>query len=227
MNSLRGCRHPAGPPEPHVGPAAVRPSLSPVTNRRTGPALPLDLREVPDPPVFPWGGLSLDVDDRRRRVLQFRLAGASQARTAAVLHVGQATVSRDLAYWRHHPPVSDALPEAAVFIGETIAFCEEMRGIALRDHDRLSVDPAAAGARGTSARVECLRVAMAAQGLQIRVLKAAGLLVVGAAQQPPQEMTANAIALRLKALGVVPEARLSQPCRSGPSPGSQRGGGPV
>lgn len=185
----------------------VRPDADSARDRaegsQRGPALRLAVRQRCDEPVLPWGGLTLDVQARRHFALALRLAGRTQSTSARLLGVSQPTVSRDLAYWRRDPPACETQPEAAVAIGEAVALYEEVRTLALGEHARLSVDPAAAGARGTSARLERLRVAMAAQRLQLRVLKAAGLLVVGAAQQPPEEMTANAIAARLKAAGVL------------------------
>lgn len=195
-----------GAPIRHSHTAGACPALLPLTSLRDDPALRLGVRDVPARVVLPWGGLRLDVDDRRRRVLQFRLAGATQTRTAAVLGVSQPTVSRDLAYWRHNPPAFEGRPEAAEVIGETVALCEEIRALALDEHARLAVHPAAAGPAGTEARLECLRVAVAAQRLQVKVLQAAGLLVVGAAQQPPEDMSARATARRLEALGVLADS---------------------
>lgn len=154
-------------------------------------------------PVVACGRLILGVEERRRFVLELRLAGTWQKVTAAILGVSQPTVSRDLAYWRRHPATLSPPKDPAVVIGETVALCEEVRVLALSEHARLTIDPAAAGPAGTEARLECLRVAVAAQRLQVKVLQATGLLGVGVAQQAPEEMTANAIAARLKAAGVV------------------------
>ena len=127
-------------------------------------------------PVFPWGGLSLAAGERRQFALQLRVTGLTQTATAAKLGVSQATISRDLKRCREHA-ISDGFRDnAPATIGETVAFYEEVRSLALAEYTRLYLDPRADGPLGTAARLECLRVAVLAERLATELLRDVGLL---------------------------------------------------
>jgi hypothetical protein len=130
---------------------------------------------IPLPPR-PWGGLSYDVSDRRRLVLQLRVGRTTQERTARLLGVSQSTISRDLRHCRQHCIVVGFPANSAEQIGEAVALAEEVRTLALLEHARLVSDPGTNSTAGTRARLDCLAVAVQAQGLLIDVLQAAGLL---------------------------------------------------
>lgn len=70
------------------------------------------------------------------------------------------------------PATYEALSKSdrSVFIGESLALLGEFRRLAYEEHDRLSSDKAASGVLGTEARLECLRVIVAAQKEAHRVL---------------------------------------------------------
>jgi predicted DNA-binding protein (UPF0251 family) len=137
-----------------------------------------DRRNLPPVLVPSVPPLGFDVSERRGLALALRVNGATQKTTATMLGVSQQTISNDLKYCRRHPVVETVHgDDAAVVIGETVEFCEEIRALALLEHARLAVDPAANWAFGTAARLECLRVAILAQRLLIEVLQGAGFIV--------------------------------------------------
>ena len=125
------------------------------------------LGQVTLPPIPPVG---FDPGSRRLLVLQLRLAGQTQQATATTLRVSQPTVSRDLAWWRCHPPSMGEAFDRGVFIGESLALLGEVRRLAYEEHARLSADKAASGALGAEARLGCLRAIVAAQQLADRML---------------------------------------------------------
>jgi hypothetical protein len=127
-------------------------------------------------PVFPWGGLSLVAGERRQAALQLRITGLTQTATAAKLGVSQATISRDLKRCRQHAIIDGLRDNAAVTIGETVAFYQEVRSLALAEFTQIYLDPKADGPLGTAARLECLRVAVLAERLATELLRDVGLL---------------------------------------------------
>ena len=74
--------------------------------------------------------------------------------------------------------------------------------LALLEHARLATEPTAAGAVGTAARLDCLRVAVRAQNMRLGVLGRAGLLAPRPESRKYEGMTAREIVARLKAAGL-------------------------
>jgi hypothetical protein len=112
-----------------------------------------------------------ELEQRRRRVVRYRLRGLSLAEIGQRLAVSEATISRDLNWVRaHRREVYGAKPtlDLAEFIGESMALFDESEATALTLSTSAHLT--------TRERLRSLDVAMAARVRKIELLRDTGVI---------------------------------------------------
>ena len=193
---MHACLDPLATPPPRpIGPLPVLP--------KPMRGLKFPAPDPPQPPVRPFGILSVDPDTRRDFALCSRLARRSQAETAALVGVSQSTISRDLAKWRREG-VPDSNREPAVEIGWAMALFDEVLRGALGDLHTLK------GAEfdnvpGVRARMACRKTVLMVLATRTDLLRRVGLLRPGTVQRPPRGPSGEEIVHQMRAAGITPE----------------------